>query len=869
MQQKLDELIKEYHSNLKTGLTKTSIEKNRRAYGENKIKEKKKTNFFVKFLKSFKDTLILILMAAAIISVILDPNEYVDSIIILVVVFFNSILGVIQETKAERSLEALKKMTSPTSKVIRNGKVQVIPSTELVVGDILLVEAGDYISADARIIDCINLAVDESSLTGESVPIHKTNKELHSEQVSIGDQTNMLFSSTYVTSGKATAMITRVGMETEMGKIAGMLNEQVDGATPLQHKLSSVGKSIGIMAIVICVLVFVLEMISEWKLGSNLSKVWVNCFKTAIALAVAAIPEGLATVVTIVLAIGVGKMSKRNAIVKRLPAVETLGSCSVICSDKTGTLTQNKMIVKKFYRDRIKDISTLTPKEKEILSYYAICSNAIFNGEYSIGDPTEIALIEANRSYGLPVDHIQRILEIPFDSNRKLMSVVVQKGNQYMAITKGAFDSIIKVSTNPQEEKERAKVINDQMAKEALRVLALGTQVFSTKPTEAMLEKKMEFLGLIGMIDPARPEVKEAISLAKDAGIRTVMVTGDHILTATAIAKELGLLEGNQKAIEAKELEQMSDEVLCSTIEEYSVFARVAPKDKVRIVEAWQKRDAIVAMTGDGVNDAPALKKADIGCAMGITGTDVSKEAADMILVDDNFSTIVSAVKQGRGIYDNIKKCVKYLLSSNIGEVITIFLASLISALTNVTMGVPLLPIHLLWINLITDSLPAFGIGMEEVEDTVMQEKPRSKKEGFFANHMSLKIIIEGCIIGVSAITAYLIGHFLEHSHQLGQTMAFFTLSTSQLLHSYNVKSKHSIFSMKSYKNHFLNFAILIGFILQVIVVYCPGVNTVFKFSPLSFTNLVICLGLSLLIVVYCELFKKEEDEKGIVNRSM
>ncbi|MDE7161284.1 MAG: HAD-IC family P-type ATPase, partial [Anaeroplasmataceae bacterium] len=649
MQQKTEDLIQQYQTNIEKGLSKTGIEKNRKLYGENTIKEKKKTNFFVKFLKSFKDTLILILMAAAILSVLLDPNEYVDSIIILVVVFFNSILGVVQETKAERSLEALKKMSSPNSKVIRNGKVSIIPSKDLVVGDIMLIEAGDYISADARIIECVNLAVDESALTGESVPIHKNKKELQNAQASLGDQTNMVFCSTYVTSGKAKALVTQVGMNTEMGKIAGMLNEQVDGATPLQHKLSSVGKVIGIMCIIICVLVFILEMITEWKMGSDLSKVWVDCFKTAIALAVAAIPEGLATVVTIVLAIGVGKMSKRNAIVKRLPAVETLGSCNVICSDKTGTLTQNKMIVQKFYHTELKDISRLTSKEKEILSYYAICSDAIQNEKESIGDPTEVALLEANRSYGNSVEPSARVLEIPFDSNRKLMTVVIQRKNQYIAITKGAFDSIIRLSTNSQIEIEKAKAANAQMANQALRVLALGIQVFSSKPIESMLEKRMEFLGLVGMIDPARPEVKEAIALAKDAGIRTVMVTGDHILTAKAIAKDLGLLEENQKAIEAHELEKMSDEELCSTIEEYSVFARVAPKDKVRIVEAWQKKDAIVAMTGDGVNDAPALKKADIGCAMGITGTDVSKEAADMILVDDNFSTIVSAVKQGRG----------------------------------------------------------------------------------------------------------------------------------------------------------------------------------------------------------------------------
>lgn len=859
MQKHIDELIKEYNTNSTNGLNTSNILKNRKLYGENKIKEKKKTNIFVKFLKSFKDSLILILMASAIISVILDPSEYVDSIIILVVVFFNSILGVIQETKAERSLEALKKMSSPTSKVVRNGHMLSIPSEELVVGDVMLIEAGDHISADARVMECFSFAVDESALTGESLPVHKVAAGIYEENVSLGDKQNMVFSSTYITSGKAKVLVTQVGMNTEMGKIAGMLNEQVDVTTPLQHKLSSVGKVIGIMAIVICALVFILEMIAEWKNGSVLSVVWVDCFKTAIALAVAAIPEGLATVVTIVLAIGVGKMSKKNAIVKRLPAVETLGSCSVICSDKTGTLTQNKMIAQKLYCNDIKSLQFLNKKEKELLQYFTICCDAILENNVAIGDPTEIALLEANQTYGNPLPKVTKVLELPFDSERKMMTTVIAKDSGYLAITKGAFDVIIEHSTNSIEEKTKAKKANETLAKDALRVLALGIQSFSKKPTTAMLEKNIEFLGLVGMADPARPEVKEAIEVAKTAGIRTVMVTGDHITTATAVAKELGILDEKHKAITALELDKISDDELQKTIEEYSVFARVAPKDKVRIVEAWQKKDAIVAMTGDGVNDAPALKKADIGCAMGITGTDVSKEAADMILVDDNFSTIVSAVKQGRGIYDNIKKGVKYLLSSNIGEVFVIFMASLISALTNISMGVPLLPIHLLWINLITDSLPAFGIGMEEVEDTIMEEKPRPKKEGFFANHMSIKIIIEGLIIGSSAIVAYMIGHFLEHSHTLGQTMAFFTLSTSQLLHAYNVKSRHSIFSIQSYKNKFLNFAIILGLTLQFVVVYCPGLNTLFKFTPLSFTNLVICIGLSLLICVYSELFKNDD----------
>ena len=863
MQQKLEELEQLFSTNFNTGLTDFQIEKNRKLYGENTLKAKKKTNIFVKFLKGFKDSLIIILLISAILSVIIDPNEYVDSIIILIVVFFNSMLGVIQETKAEYSLEALKKMTSPLSKVIRNKQHLLIDSKDIVVGDILLVEAGDYISADAILFECSNLAVDEAALTGESIPVAKSIAAISDTQATLGDSTNQIFSSTYVTSGKAKAIVTRVGMNTEMGKIAGLLNEEQDMTTPLQHKLSSVGKAIGILALIICVMVFILEMIGEWKNHSDLSVVWVDCFKTAIALAVAAIPEGLATVVTIVLAIGVSKMSKKNAIVKRLPAVETLGSCSVICSDKTGTLTQNKMVVKKFYQTSLKPIHRVTRDEKQVLIYFALCCDAVIeakNGKVErMGDPTELALIEANMEYGQPLEGKKRVLDIPFDSDRKMMTVVIEQDNGFLAITKGAPDVILKRTNASQSQKETILFQNEAMAKEALRVLAIGIKRFSHKPLERELEKDLEFMGLIGMIDPARPEVKDSIALAKKAGIQTVMVTGDHITTAVAIAKELDILEDQNQAITATKLDQLSDEELTKQIDQYRVFARVAPKDKVRIVEAWQKREAIVAMTGDGVNDAPALKKADIGCAMGVTGTDVSKEAADMILVDDNFKTIVASIKQGRGIYDNIRKCVKYLLSSNIGEVITIFFASLITALTNISMGVPLLPIHLLWINLITDSLPAFGIGMEEVEDSIMEEAPRSRKEGFFADKMSLKIIVEGMIIGLSALVAYSIGHFLENSHSLGQTMAFFTLSTSQLLHAYNVKSKHSVFSIKSYKNKFLNFAILIGFILQIVVVYCPGLNTLFQFVPLSPTNLVISIGLALIIVVYAEIFKNEE----------
>ncbi|MBQ9124783.1 MAG: cation-translocating P-type ATPase [Acholeplasmatales bacterium] len=858
MEKKLEELEVEFGTSLEGGLTDAQVEANREKYGKNQLEEKKKTPTIVKFLLQFKDPLIIILIVAAIISVIVEPGEWIESVIIMVVVLINAILGLYQENKAEKSLEALKKMSAASCKVFRNNSIQTIDAVDLVVGDIIFVEAGDSIPADARIIECSNLKVEEAALTGESVPVDKNSDYIESEDIPLGDKKNCLFSSTYVTNGKAKAVVTAVGMKTEIGKIAGMLSEQKDELTPLQHKLNFVGNVIGIMALAICAVVFVLEM-------ATFNWVWdyfSEAFITAVALAVAAIPEGLATVVTIVLSIGVTKMSKRNAIVKKLPAVETLGSCNVICSDKTGTLTQNKMTVTKLYLNEVKDIKDLTFEERKMITYFAVCCDASIetkNGNLvRIGDPTELALLDVNIAYGEDIKKYNRLLDLPFDSDRKLMTTVIKDGDKYISITKGAPDRVINLSINADEVKQNALNANSDMATNALRVLALGIQEFDSMPNADDLEKNLNLIGLVGMIDPARPEVKESIRVATKAGIKTVMITGDHIVTASAIAKELGILREGDRAITSQELDGLSDEYLAEHIHEFSVFARVAPKDKVRIVEAWQKRDAIVAMTGDGVNDAPALKKAEIGCAMGITGTDVSKEAADMILTDDNFSTIVSAVKEGRGIYDNIRKCVKYLLSSNIGEVITIFVASLLTAFTSINLGTPLAAMHLLWINLITDSLPAFGIGMEEAEDTIMDEKPRHKKEGFFANGYAWKIVIEGIIIGAVTLIAYAIGQYADvaDAHGLGQTMAFLTLSSTQLFHAYNVKSKHSVFSPKSYKNKFMNFAFIVGFALQILVIYTPGVQDLFEFVPMDFKYFAICMGLSLVMVVIMEISK-------------
>ncbi len=854
MQKKLNELEKDYDSNLQCGMTNKQVIINREKYGKNVLEEKKKKPMIVKFFLEFKDPLIIILIVAAIISVIVDSHEWIESVIIMVVVLINAILGLYQENKAEKSLEALKKMSSSSCKVIRDNQVQTISSEDLVVGDIILVEAGDSIPADARIIECSNLKVEEAALTGESVSVDKNSDYIEEDDIALGDKKNNLFSSTYVTNGKAKAIVTSVGMSTEIGKIASMLSEQKEELTPLQHKLNKVGNVIGIMALAICIIVFILEMIAvSWDF-SQFSK----AFITAVALAVAAIPEGLATVVTIVLSIGVTKMSKRNAIVKKLPAVETLGSCNVICSDKTGTLTQNKMTVTKLYLNEVKDLSSLTEEEKKMITYFAICCDASIEEKEGrfirIGDPTELALLDINLVHGEDVKNYNRVFDLPFDSDRKLMTTVIKVKDKYIAITKGAPDKVISLTINNKEEKDKALNANTQMANDALRVLALATKTFDKMPCVEDLEFDMNFIGLVGMIDPARKEVKDAIKIATKAGIKTVMITGDHVITACAIAKELEILKEGDRAITSQELDLLSDEYLKEHIHEFSVFARVAPKDKVRIVEAWQKNDAICAMTGDGVNDAPALKKAEIGCAMGITGTDVSKEAADMILTDDNFSTIVSAVKQGRGIYDNIRKCVKYLLSSNIGEVITIFVASLLTAFGSINLGTPLSAMHLLWINLITDSLPAFGIGMEEAEDNIMESKPRPKNEGFFANGYTWKIFVEGLIIGGLTLVAYIIGQ--QISHALGQTMAFLTLSSTQLFHAYNVKSHHSVFSPKNYKNKFMNFAFVLGFILQLFVIYCPGVRDLFEFAPLSFSHFAICIGLALIMVIIMEISK-------------
>lgn len=849
----INELIEEFKTNLNDGLSDEEVKKRLEEYGYNELEAKKKTSTLIKFLLQFKDILIIILIIAGIIQLITDPSDWIESVIIFIVIIINAILGVVQENKAEKSLEALEKMQQPLCKVIRNGKIMQIATKNLVSGDVVIIEAGDFVPADMRLVETSSLQVDESALTGESVPVNKHNQLIDKENVALGDMKNMVFQSTFVTKGRAKAIVTKTGMNTQIGKIAGMLSDKVNFKTPLQDKLAQVGKAIGYICLIICAIVLVLEYIN--------TKEFFESLKTAIALAVAAIPEGLATVVTIVLAIGVNTMAKQNAIVKKLPAVETLGSTSIVCSDKTGTLTQNKMTVLEVYNNKIKSLKELDEQDKEIISYFALCCDAkieVINGEEKrIGDPTETALIELNNIYGKDIKDITRLADIPFDSDRKMMSVIVKIDDKIYLITKGAFDQIIKHSINS-DSFEQAKRANTDMAERALRVLGIGIKELDEMPNtiDETIEKDLYFLGLVGMIDPARPEVKISIELAKKAGIRTIMITGDHKTTAKAIASELGILD-NYKVITSDELKSFSDDYLDEHIEEYAVFARVAPEDKVRIVSSWQKRGKVVAMTGDGVNDSPALKKADIGCAMGITGTDVAKEASDMILVDDNFSTIISAVKQGRGIYENVKKCVKYLLSSNIGEVLTILIASIIAIITGKEIGVPLLPIHLLWINLITDSLPAFGLGMEKASDNIMNNLPRPKTEGFFANGLALHIILEGIVIGLLTLGSYFIGLNMTSDITIAQTMAFLTLSGCQLFHAFNVKSDKTIFSKKTFNNKFLNLSFIAGFVLQFSVMYIPILHDkVFKLSSLSFVQVCIAIGFAFTIVIVMEITK-------------
>lgn len=858
-----EEILKKLNVDPQTGLSEEEA-KERQKSGFNELEEEKKQPIFLRFLRQFKDLLIIILILAAILSIIVDPGDVTESIIIFIVVLFNAFLGLYQESKAEKSLAALKKLSSPKAKVIREGALREIESRELVPGDIIVLEAGDFVPADARLLEVVNLKVDESALTGESVSVEKTHREIENQEA-LGERINEVFASTMITYGRAKAVVTKTGMNTEIGKIAGLLSRHKEGPTPLQIKLRQIGKVIGFLALFICAVVFLIEWLAIDPKNP------LEALKSSVALAVAAVPEGLSTVVVVVLAIGVEKMVKRNAIVKRLPAVETLGSTEIVCSDKTGTLTQNRMTVVEIYRGERKTISEeLTDSEKELLSLFALCTDASIKSENGkeerVGDPTELALLVANNKYGLfrgeEFSQIERLGELAFDSERKMMTVIVRYRGKIISITKGAPDVILNRSRNVKQE--RVLEANSQMGSRALRVLGLGIKEIEHFSSDYgfELENDLEFVGLVGMIDPARPEVKLAIASAKSAGIRTIMITGDHVETAKAIAEELGILNPGDLAISGAELSRLSDEELFRNIEKYSVYARVAPEDKVRIVSAWQKKGKVVAMTGDGVNDAPALKRADIGCAMGKVGTDVAKEAAAIVLTDDNFATIIAAVEEGRGIYANIKKTVQYLLSSNIGEVLTIFLASIVTALniTGINFGLPLVSVHLLWINLITDTLPAFALGMEKVDPEIMRQKPRPKKENFFAHGLGIRIIFQGIVIGLLTLFAYAFGLITNQGHpdaqKIGQTMAFLTLACIQLFHSFNVKSEKSVFGKQTFNNRFLLLSFTIGILIQFAIIYIPILADWFGVVALPYTSVLISLGLAFSIIPVVEAVK-------------
>lgn len=853
----VEEVAKEFSTDLKNGLNDQQVEDHLTKYGLNELEKVKKQPLIVRFLLQFKDALTLILIAAAIISIIVEPNEWIDSAIIVFVVVVNAILGLVQENNAERALEALEKMASPKAKVIRNGNILTIDANHVVPGDLLVIEAGDCIASDGRLVECFNLKVDESALTGESVPVDKTSDIMNLEEVPLAERHNMVFASCNVTYGRGIVLVTSTGEENEVGKIATMISQTKKENTPLQDQLDQIGKTIGVVCIIICIVVFGMEMFGGLTVF--------EAFKTSIALAVAAIPEGLATVVTVVLALSVQRMVKKNAIVKSLPAVETLGSTSVVCSDKTGTLTQNKMTVVKtyLYRHNIELIENCSQDTIPLLNYFTLCSDGtistVAGKEVSVGDPTETALVKASLEKGFTKDALNkdypRFNELAFDSERKMMTVFVRHHGKIMSITKGGPDVVF--ARCQDLDLEEVNRVNETMSNDALRVLALGIRYWDEEPkelTSEVVEQNLTFVGMVGMIDPPREEAKQAVAQAKEAGIRTIMITGDHIVTASAIARSLGILEPGYKAIMGDELTKMSDEDLAEHIEDYSVYARVAPEHKVRIVNAWKAKGKIVAMTGDGVNDSPALKAADIGCAMGITGTDVAKGAASMILTDDNFATIITSVREGRGIFDNIKKDVQFLLSSNIGEVITIFGASLISFITPYEFGVPLLPIHLLWVNLITDSLPAFALGMEPTEKNVMKRKPRDKNEGFFSGGLGFTIAWQGLMIGVLTLIAYAIGNSQDHT--VGMTMAFITLCGCQLVHSFNVKSSESILNRSLFNNPYLWGALAAGLLLQVVILAVPELSFIFKLQPLNAVQWGICLALCLSTTVICEIVK-------------
>ena len=895
---KTDLEVEEYlQTSMEKGLSSVEVKKRQEESGFNELKQAKKKSLFVKFLEQFKDFMIIVLIIAAIVSGIVGVAQgegITDTIIILIVVIANAIIGVAQEAKAEKSLEALQKLSGHEAKVIRDGNIQTVPARELVEGDIVVLDTGDFIPADLRIFEAVNLKAQESSLTGESVPVEKQASVINEEELQIGDRANMLFSSSLVTYGRGKGIVVETGMNTEVGKIAEMLSGTEEQETPLQKKLNGLGKTLGIVSLIICIIIFIIGMAQGREV--------ISMFMTAVSLAVAAIPEGLAAVSTIVLAIGVQKMVKRNAIVKRLPAVETLGSSSVICSDKTGTLTQNKMTVQKvFVNHTVYDVSNLDEnsdfmkynkdnQEVQLLVYNGmVCNDTKIADDGSLtGDPTETALVDIAFKMGFTqnvYEELPRVDEIPFDSERKLMTTVHKKGDKYIVFTKGGVDELLNICKSYIDhgniESDLKSFIptitdtNEKMAKDALRVLAFGYKELDYKPSTEEMEKDLTYVGMYGMIDPPREEAKLAVDKCKTAGIKTVMITGDHKITATAIAKRLGILENENEAITGAELDKISDEDLEKNIRNYSVYARVSPEHKVRIVKAWQKNGEIVAMTGDGVNDSPALKNADIGCAMGKVGTDVAKEAADVILVDDNFATVVSAVEEGRRIYDNILKVIQFLLSSNIGEVVVLFLATLFSTVIAKICGIEnagalqiLLPIHILWVNLVTDSLPALALAFDPANDDIMNRKPLKQSKGIFTKGMTFRIVYQGIMIGLLTLIAFIIGLktttepigalTLDQSKiEVGQTMAFIVLALSELVHVFNIRdNKKSIFKQNVFNNKILLGAIALSASFMFVILLVPALRGIFSIPVLPMNNIIETVALVFAPIVIVEIFK-------------
>ena len=864
-----DDILTELESSA-SGLSEEQAEERLERYGENKLAEAKKTTVLQRFFQQLKDPMLLILLAAAAVSAVtnaLSGESFTEVFIILVVVLLNAVLGVIQESKAEAAIEALQSMTAAKCKVLRGGELKVIESSRLVPGDVVVLEAGDAVPADGRLLESASLKIEEAALTGESVPVNKAVEVIFDGDVPLGDRRNMCYMGSTVVYGRGRAVVTATGMGTEMGRIAGVLAQTEQEQTPLQRKLSQLGGVLSKLVLGICVFIFVFDLLvaGDFSLDSVL-----RTFMVAVSLAVAAIPEGLATVVTVVLSIGVTNMSKRNAVIRRLTAVETLGCTQVICSDKTGTLTQNKMTVIEHYGPVDKLAAAMT-----------LCCDAVYSPDGAQGEPTEAALVNFGAANGQIKPELEkeypRVAEAPFDSMRKMMSTVHKCGDSYIQYTKGAPDEVLKCCTSyldsgevlPLTDEKRQEIlsVNHAMADRALRVLAAAERRWDALPEDcspANLEHELCFIGLTGMIDPVRPEVKAAIDECRRAGIRPIMITGDHKDTAVAIARELGIIDDASQAIEGRELNRLSDDELDSVIDKYSVYARVQPEHKVRIVSSWRRRGMITAMTGDGVNDAPSIKSADIGVGMGITGTDVTKNVADMVLSDDNFATIVDAVGEGRRIYDNIRKTIQFLLASNMSEVVGVFVATL--------MGFTLLnPVHLLFINLITDCFPALALGLERGEPDIMDRPPRKASDGIFAGGLGVGIAYQGVLIAVITLASYIIGHCMEVGHFAwphgisddGMTMAFLTMNVCEILHSFNMRSqRRSIFTLPGH-NKLLWVAMLAALALTTIVLEVPVIAAAFGFTPVDWNEYAVALGLAILVIPIVELVKLFQRRAG------